>query len=73
MAIALIVVGVLVVLFVVSLGLRRHGESQVPAGDWQRTDEVFRDPTTRRLMRVWVDPKDGSRHYVAENGPPPSV
>jgi hypothetical protein len=24
-------------------------------------------------MRVWVDPRDGSRHYVPEPGPPPSV
>ena len=64
---------VLVALFVVSLTLRRHGESQIPAGDWQRSDELFRDPTTRRLMRVWVDPKDGSRHYVPEDGPPPAV
>jgi hypothetical protein len=63
----------LVVLFVISLTLRRHGESDVRAGDWLRTDEVFRDPTTKRFMRVWVDPKDGSRHYVAEEGPPPSV
>lgn len=73
MAIVWIVIAVLVVFFVVSLGLRRHGESQAPSEDWQRTGEVFRDPTTRRLMRVWVDPRDGSRHYVAEDGPPPSV
>ena len=73
MAVLVIVVAVLVVLLVVSLGVRRHGESRLPAGDWRRTDEVFRDPTTRRLMRVWIDPKDGSRHYVAEEGPPPSV
>ncbi len=71
--VGVIIVIVLVVLFVISLTLRRHGESDVRAGDWQRTDEVFRDPTTRRLMRVWIDPKDGSRHYVAEEGPSPSV
>ena len=73
MVVLWIVIAVLAVFFVISLTLRRHGESQVPAGDWERTDEVFRDPTTRRLMRVWIDPKDGSRHYVAEGGPPPSV
>jgi hypothetical protein len=71
--VAIIVIGALVVLFVISLMVRRHGENDVRAGDWQRTDEVFRDPTTKRFMRVWVDPKDGSRHYVAEEGPPPSV
>jgi hypothetical protein len=69
----LVIAGVLVVAFVISLTLRRHGESDLRAGDWDRTDEVFRDPTTKRYMRVWVDPKDGSRHYVAEDGPPPSV
>ena len=63
-----VVVVVLAGFFVVSLTLRRHGESELPAGDWERTDEVFRDPTTERLMRVWVDPQDGSRHYVPEPG-----
>ena len=68
MPVAVFVFGGLVVLFVISLRVRRHGEGDVRAGDWQRTDEVFRDPTTRRFMRVWVDPKDGSRHYVPEEG-----
>lgn len=44
---------------VASLVVRRHGEADVPAGDWRRTDEVFLDPTTGRRMRVWVDPGDG--------------
>jgi hypothetical protein len=69
----IIIVLVLVVAFVISLSLRRHGESSTPSEDWHRTDEVFRDPTTKRLMRVWVDPQTGSRHYVPEGGPPPSV
>jgi hypothetical protein len=73
MLIPLIVIAVVVAAFVISLSLRRHGESSTPSEDWQRTDEVFRDPTTRRLMRVWVAPRDGSRHYVPEDGPPPSV
>jgi hypothetical protein len=46
--------------------LRRHGESPVPAGSWQRTDESFRDPSSGKLMRVWIDPVDGSRHYVPD-------
>ena len=70
---AFLIIGGLIAFFVVSLSLRRHGESDLPSEDWQRTDEVFRDPTTRRFMRVWVDPADGSRHYVPESGPPPSV
>ena len=49
-----------------SFFVRRHGESNVPAEGWQRTDEVFVDPTTSRRMRVWVDPVDGARHYVAD-------
>jgi hypothetical protein len=63
---------VIVVLFVgvlvASLLLRRHGESARPGSGWTSTDEVFRDPSTGRVMRVWVDPVDGSRHYVPEAG-----
>ena len=55
-----------VVAIVMSFFVRRHGESPLPAGDWQPTDEVFVDPTTGRRMRVYIDPADGSRHYVAE-------
>ena len=62
-----VLVGAAVLVAIVwSFFLRRHGESQLPAEGWQRTDEVFVDPTTNRRMRVWLDPRDGSRHYVAE-------
>jgi hypothetical protein len=62
-----VVVGAaLLVAIVMSFFVRRHAESAVPAEGWQRTDEVFVDPTTERRMRVWVDPGDGSRHYVVE-------
>jgi hypothetical protein len=62
-----ILIGVAVlVAAVMSFFVRRHGESSAPAGDWQRTEEVFVDPTSGRRMRVWLDPVDGSRHYVAE-------
>lgn len=30
------------------------------------TMEVFKDPTTGRLMRVYVDPRSGERRYRAE-------
>jgi hypothetical protein len=66
--VGIVILVVLVAAFLASLALRRHGESDVPAGDWQRTDEVFRDPSTGRLMRVWIEPQDGSRHYVPEPG-----
>lgn len=44
----------------------RHGESDQPQPGWLPTTERFVDPTTSRVMRVWVDPADGARHYVAE-------
>ncbi|MGZ4155194.1 MAG: hypothetical protein ACXVQ0_12005 [Actinomycetota bacterium] len=63
----LLVVGLLLVVFIVSLSLRRHGEASAPSEDWKRTDEVFRDPSTGRLMRVWLDAA-GERHYVPDGG-----
>jgi len=44
---------------------RGHGDADSPAPDWQPTSERFRDPKTKRVMRVWVD-SAGGRHYVAE-------
>lgn len=44
---------------------RGHGEVDKPAPDWRPTNERFRDPRTRKVMRVWLDPA-GDRHYVAE-------
>jgi hypothetical protein len=49
-----------------SFFVRRHGESNLPAEDWRRTDEIFVDPSTNRRMRVWIDPVDQTRHYVDE-------
>jgi len=62
---------VVVALVAVNVGIRRYGERDRPHAGWEPTDEVFRDPSTDRLMRVWVDPRDGSRHYVPEGGPVP--
>ena len=45
---------------------RGHGESEQAQPGWRPTPERFRDPTTDRIMRVWIDPADGQRHYVAE-------
>lgn len=62
-----VVVGVAVlVAIVMSFFLRRHGEQDRAQAHWQRTDEVFVDPSTNRLMRVWVEPGTGVRHYVAD-------
>jgi hypothetical protein len=45
---------------------RRHGESDSAQPGWLPTRERFMDPTTRRVMRVWIDPARGERHYVPE-------
>jgi hypothetical protein len=45
---------------------RRHAESDAPEPGWLPTNERFVDPTTSRIMRVWVDPADGARHYVPD-------
>lgn len=45
---------------------RRHGEADAAEPGWRPTPERFLDPTTDRVMRVWIDPSDASRHYVAE-------
>jgi hypothetical protein len=45
---------------------RGHGESDGPAPGWRPTDERFRDPRTRLVMRVWQDAA-GGRHYVADD------
>jgi hypothetical protein len=36
-------------------------------GRFQRTDEVFVDPTSGRTMRVWLDRTLGERRYRAED------
>ncbi len=64
--IILSLVGVAVIVAVViSLFVRRHGESDQPQAGWTPTDELFRDPGTDRTMRVWLD-RAGERHYVPE-------
>jgi hypothetical protein len=45
---------------------RRHAQAVTPGPGWVPTDERFRDPSTRAVMRVWIDPADHSRHYVPE-------
>jgi hypothetical protein len=55
----------------------RSGEPHGPGGGeptgasieprFRRSDEVFIDPTSSRTMRVWVDPGNGERRYVAED------
>ena len=45
---------------------RRHAQRPEPGAGWVPTAERFRDPSTRAIMRVWIDPADLSRHYVPE-------
>jgi hypothetical protein len=59
--------GAFLVAAIASFFVRRHGESAAPEPGWTSTAEVFRDPSTDRLMRVWVD-QAGGRHYVPESG-----
>ena len=47
---------------------RRHAQRAQPGAAWVPTPERFRDPSTRVIMRVWIDPADLSRHYVPEPG-----
>ena len=46
---------------------RRHAQAAAPGPGWVPTPERFRDPSTRKIMRVWVDPADNSRHYVPDD------
>jgi len=46
---------------------RRHAQQLEPDPGWVPTPERFRDPSTRAIVRVWVDPADLSRHYVPES------
>jgi hypothetical protein len=45
----------------------RHAQADRPGAGWVPTSERFRDPTSRLIMRVWIDPADDSRHYVPES------
>ena len=64
----IILVAVVIIAVVGWFQLERHGERPRPEPGWQPTEESFRDPSTGRIMRVWIDPADGSRHYIPEAG-----
>jgi hypothetical protein len=60
------IVGVVLIgCLIASFFVRRHGETDKPRPEWRRTEEVFNDPSTNRVMRVWLD-QSGERHYVPE-------
>ena len=45
----------------------RHAQVTAPDPGWVPTDERFRDPSSGTIMRVWLYPADGSRHYVPDD------
>jgi len=49
----------------------RHAQTRKPEPSWVPTAERFRDPSSRVIMRVWVDPSDERRHYVPDDAPRP--
>jgi uncharacterized protein DUF1707 len=51
------------------LSRRGHAEVARPAAGWVPTAERFRDPSSGTIMRVWLDPSDGSRHYAPDDAP----
>lgn len=60
-----LIVLVLIGLLIASFFVRRHGETEKPQPGWRSTEEVFNDPSTSRVVRVWLD-QSGERHYVPE-------
>ncbi len=67
--ITLSIVAIFIALFLASFFVRRHREVTSPFPDWLSTNEVFNDPSTNRIVRVWLDP-EGKRHYVVEGKRP---
>jgi hypothetical protein len=62
--------GVLVVAAVFEVGRYRANAGATASADasrFQRTDEVFVDPTTGVTMRVWFDARSGERRYEPEH------
>jgi hypothetical protein len=45
---------------------RRHAQADEPGPGWVPTPERFRDPSSGKIIRVWLDPADLSRHYVPD-------
>ena len=62
-----LVIAVIVIVFAIIgyfvWGKRYRGEAQ---GNFKATDEVFKDPTTGKMTRVYEDPATGKRQYREE-------
>jgi len=62
----LIIVALVIIFAIVGYYIwdrRYRGENQ---GDFKPTNEVFKDPTTGKLTRVYEDPSTGKRQYREE-------
>ena len=62
----LVIFGFLVVFAIVGYFIwdrRYRGDNQ---GNFKPTNEVFRDPTSGKLTRVYEDPSTGKRQYREE-------
>lgn len=67
LTLAMSLAGLIVLLAIVfRFRTRPIPEARAPGEDWQRTDELVHDSVTGRMLRIWVDPVDGSRYTVAE-------
>ncbi len=67
MHLELVIFGVLVVFAVVGYFIwdrRYRGDSQ---GSFKPTGEVFKDPTSGKMTRVYEDPSTGRRQYREES------
>ncbi len=56
-------VAVLIALFERARYGREERSTSASAVSMRRTAEVFTDPTSGEVTRVWVDPKTGAREY----------
>jgi hypothetical protein len=65
-----VIVGIVLLgCLIASFFVRRYREERRPSSTWTATDEVFNDPSTQRVVRVWLD-EAGTRHYVPEGERP---
>ncbi len=65
-AVAIIVIVILVALYL-AFDRRYRGREQPGSGDaFRPTDEVFRDPGSGELVRVYENPATGERQYRPE-------
>jgi len=62
----LVILAVLVVFAIVGYFVWDRRYRGGDAGAFQPTGEVFKDPTSGKLTRVYEDPKSGKRQYREE-------